>query len=101
MKNMKFITAVLAIALAVGGAFITQAEVEDSARVTAMFADSNEATQMGYYKLSSNPANCQAFSTVNCNPIAGPSLCKVTIDGQLRQLYDSGCGNILYTDPVQ
>ncbi|MCP9201316.1 DUF6520 family protein [Gramella sp. GC03-9] len=101
MKKMKIITPIIAIALAIGGALMTQAEESKAMVDQAMLTHSSEPVQIGYYKLPSNPANCQAFSTVDCNPIEGPQLCTVNINGQMTQLYDSGCADILYRDPVE
>jgi len=102
MKNIKLITAILVIAMAVGGAFVTNAEVNKNAEDTAMLATADEATQLGYYRtVPSNPASCTSFSTVECNPVSGPTLCQVPINGQMKQLYDNDCASILYTDPVQ
>ena len=103
MKNLKLITAMIAILLAVGGAFITQAEEANTAKDIAMLATADDSAILASYRtIPSNPGSCTVFGTVACSPTAiGPN-CIMNINGQSKQLYDANnCSQPLYYDPVK
>ncbi len=105
MKNMKIITAVLAIAIAVGGAFMTHAEESvtmQENQIAMLEASKDAVVQLGYYRtISSDPSTCQTFSNVNCSPTAEGPLCIMNVQGQAKQLYDNDCSTPLRYEPIK
>lgn len=97
MKNLKLITAIMAIVIAVGGAFATQAEEEKSQTELAMLETSEvEVHPANYRTVPNDPGTCTAYMDVDCNPISGPALCTAIISGEEKQLYDRDNCSILY-----
>ena len=105
MKNMKIITAVLAIAIAVGGGFMSHAEESASLQenqIAMLDASEDAVVQLGYYRtIPSDPGTCQAFSNVNCSPTAEGPLCIMNVQGQAKQLYDNDCATPLRYEPIK
>jgi len=105
MKNMKITTAVLAIAIAVGGAFMTHAEepatLQDN-QIAMLDASEDAVAQLGYYRtVPSDPSTCQTFSNVNCSPAEEGPLCIMNVQGQAKQLYDNDCSTPLRYEPIK
>lgn len=94
---MKLITAILAIALAIGGAFVTNAEIDNNTEMMAMLDTADNKAQLGYFRtIPSDPGTCTLYDTVNCNPTPITPNCIV----DSKQMYDQNC-QPLYQDPVQ
>lgn len=103
MKNLKLITTMIAILLAVGGAFISYAEEGNKSNGMVMLETADNAVQLASYRtIPSDPGSCTVFGTVACTTTAlGPN-CIMNINGQAKQLYDANnCSQQLYYDPVQ
>lgn len=91
----------IAVLIAIGGAFVTEAKEVGNSSVTR--ASGDEASMLASYRtIPTDPSTCTTFGTVDCNTNPINPACIVNVNGQPKQLYDAGdCSQQLYYDPVQ
>lgn len=84
-KNVKI--GIVVFAIAIGTAFATNTHKKAN-EPTAI----DNLAQMGYYKIPTNPQECQEFREVPCSPVQTEELCEYVVEGLgLQQIYDENC----------
>ena len=87
MNTLKLKIGIAAIAVAIGTAFVTRAS--EAPKVSM---DDESFVQLGYYKVPTNPDECESFMNVPCSPVETEDICEFTVPVHgLQQIYDEGC----------